>query len=177
MKKVLYILGKLSDADIEWMVAQGDRKVIAAGATLIEEGKPTQALYFILDGGFTVSARGKALAGLGSGEVVGELSFLDSRPPAATVTASERSSVLAIAKPDLAAKLKKDEGFASRFYHALGVFLATRLRSTMSGLGFGGGEKLDEDKEYADEIEGDLLDDVSLAGARFDWLIRRMQGA
>ena len=57
---------------------------------LIEEGKPLSVLYVLLDGQLSVSLAalgGKEVARLQSGEILGELSFLDSRPPTATVTA------------------------------------------------------------------------------------------
>jgi CRP/FNR family cyclic AMP-dependent transcriptional regulator len=38
MRKALYFLGILNDADIDWLVAAGSRREIAAGTTLIEEG-------------------------------------------------------------------------------------------------------------------------------------------
>jgi hypothetical protein len=33
---------------------------------------------------------------------------------------------------------------------------------------------LDNDTVYGDEIDSDTLDNLSLAGARFDWLQRRL---
>ena len=39
MKKVLYILGSLADADVDWLVAAGKPTLIPAGEKLIQEGK------------------------------------------------------------------------------------------------------------------------------------------
>src|SRR3954467_2454319 len=141
MRKALFFLGVLNDSDLDWLIAQGNRTDIAAGSILIHQGQPIEFMFIILDGLFAVStsaAPGKDIARLKSGEVLGELSFLDSRPPSASVRAIEKSSVLAISKVRLMDKLEADVAFASRFYRALGVFLSDRLRSTIGLLGYGG---------------------------------------
>src|SRR6185436_6178421 len=101
----------------------------------------------------------KDIANLMCGEVAGEMSFLDSRPPSASVRALEKCSVLAIPKSRLSQKLETDTAFAARFYRALGVFLSDRLRNTVGLLGYGAGLRLDA-KEYADEIDPETLDKV-----------------
>ena len=62
---------------------------------------------------------GKEVATLRSGEVLGELSFLDSRPPSASVIATTEVTVLALSRQKLNAKLAADAPFAARFYRAL----------------------------------------------------------
>ena len=92
-------------------------------------------MYIVLQGQFRVSMAaggGTGLARLHVGEVIGEISFVDSRPPTATVTAVEDAVVLAIPRQRLFAKLPEDTGFAARFYQALSIFLAWRLATTSS---------------------------------------------
>src|ERR1043166_5196310 len=111
MRKALYLLGQLSDADVEWMIAHGGKERIAAGTILIREGHPVNAIYIVLQGALEVSGSGLSGSGpirLGCGEVVGEMSFVDSRPPSATVTAVENMVVLAIPRPALVSKLERD---------------------------------------------------------------------
>src|SRR5437870_2515256 len=111
MKKVLYLLGQLSDTDVEWLIAHGSRQHVAPGTVLIEEGRQALALYLVLDGtlGVTVSALGDQwVSRLGCGAVVGEMSFIDARPPSATVAALDDAIVLAVPRPELAAKLERD---------------------------------------------------------------------
>jgi CRP-like cAMP-binding protein len=124
----------------------------------------------------SVSALGdRKLARLRCGEVVGEMSFVDSRPPSATVRAVEKSWVLAIARGRLQTKLTQDIAFAARFYRTIAVFLSDRLRGTVGLLGYTAGQSLDEDSMYADEIDINALDDMLLAGDRFDLLERRLR--
>lgn len=177
MRKVLYLLGQLSDADIEWLIAKGRKERLPSGTVLIREGQPIDALYILLDGSLEVS--GKALGTdkpvrLGCGEVVGEVSFVDSRPPTATVAAATDSLVLAIPRALLSENLERNSEFAARFYRALAVFLAHRLRDTGRRLGYGKEQALSEDEEYEGELGAEVLDNVHLAGSRFDRVLQRL---
>ncbi len=179
MRKVLYILGQLSDSDVEWLIATGSKNRLCAGEVLINQGTPITALYFVLDGQLSVrtvcSDRENEIARLGSGEIVGEMSFVDSRPPSATVKALTDSTVLAIPRSLLLAKLQQDTEFASRFYHALAIFLANRLRGMVSLFGYGSEPHITEQADAdADELDANVLDNVYLAGSRFDRLLRRL---
>jgi len=88
MRKVLYILGELNDEDVEWMAAAGRRQLCAKPSVLIRQGEPAADLFFVLEGRARVRIEGAGVvAELGSGEVVGEMSFVDSAPPSATVEA------------------------------------------------------------------------------------------
>ena len=179
MRKVLFILGELSDMDVEWLTAHGRKEQVAAGATLIREGSPIDAMYIVLDGRFSVWIRNserRELAQLGAGEVVGEMSFVDARPPSATVEALQPSVVLTVARGELQKKLKTDTAFAARFYRALAGFLSDRLRATVSRLGYGAANPTDEDEDE-DELDPNLLDSVHLAGARFDRMLKRLMSA
>lgn len=187
MRKVFYLLGQLTDDDVEWMLAHGRKERIDTNHILIREGRQTDALYVLLHGTLEVSfaaaqqhlpgesrSAGPASVRLGCGEVVGEMSFIDARPPSATVSAVEPSILLAVPRGVLAAHLEEDPAFAARFYRALAVFLSQRLRSTVSRLGYGAGKSLNEEVEYQDELDPDVLESVHLAGSRFDRVLRRL---
>lgn len=179
MKKVFFLLGELDDDDIDWMISTGCRQEIVAGTVLIQEGEPIDTLHILLEGTLAVSVaalEGKTIARLTSGAVVGEMSFADARPPSATVQAVENSLVLSIPRHQLVEKLKKDEGFASRFYRAIAIFLSTRLRGTVRYLGYAKGQLLNEDSGTED-LSPETLDNMPLAKARFDWLLRRLRSS
>jgi CRP/FNR family transcriptional regulator, cyclic AMP receptor protein len=173
VRKALFLLGILDDRDLDWLISAGTKQEVAPGAVLIQEGKPIDAVFLVLDGLLAVRTAhlGDAdVARLRSGEIVGEMSFVDSRPPSASVLATEPSVVLAIPRSMLLAKLGQDVAFAARFYHSLAVFLSDRLRSTVSQLGYGRVER-----DHDDEVDPETLDNMSIAGARFDWLQRRLK--
>lgn len=133
----------------------------------------------MLDGALevTVAASGSApIARLGAGEIIGEISLVDSRPPSATVSATQPSTVFAIDRARLYAKLEGDPWFAARFYRAVSVFLADRLRNTVVQLGYGAAPQRASEMEYAGELDDGVLDNVHLAGARFDRILKRFVG-
>lgn len=177
MRKALLFLGILDDSDISWMASEGKKQDIPPGTVLIHEGQSIESLFIVIDGRLAVSTRAtgtKEIAHLMSGEIVGEMSFVDSRPPSASVRAIDTSSVLSIPKQVLARRLATDLAFAVRFYRALAVFLSDRLRTTVGLLGYAANQPL-QDREYAEEIDPDVLDNVAVAAARFDWLQRKLR--
>ena len=179
MKKVLFLLGQLRDTDVEWMSTQGRRLKVRAGDVLIHEGRSLDALFILLDGTLAISGTG-AVGGvpvhLGCGEVVGEISFVDSRPPTATVTAAEDSVVLAVPRQQLKDRLDQDAEFAARFYRSLAMFLAHRFRYVTKFLACGKGRPLPQDLEDADELSAEILNTLHQAGARFDRVLQRLLG-
>lgn len=181
MRKALYILGQLNDLDIEWMITHGHQETVAADRTLIQQGEAVDSLYVVLDGHFSVVDENidRELAQLESGEIVGEMSFVDEQPPSATVTATGESSVFVLPRPALTHKLEEDDGFAARFYKAMSVFLSDRLRSTVSRLGYGEPEDegIDENAVQEGELDFGVLDNVHLAGARFERILKRLAEA
>ena len=143
---------------------------------MIREGVPLASVLVVLQGLASVTlAGGREVARIGAGEVLGEMSMIDNRPPSATVTAVEPTVLLELGRTALDAKLLADTGFAARFYRALAVFLADRVRNTNAQLGYGkeaGARSLADE----DELDETVLDNLHLAGARFEAIIARLAG-
>jgi hypothetical protein len=71
--------------------------------------------------------------------------------------------------------LQSDSDFAARFYRALAVFLAYRLRDTVAQLGYGEERQLlREDEREEDELDLNVMDKMYLAGQRFDRILKRL---
>jgi len=176
MRKALFFLSVLVDSDVEWLIRNGAKIRLPASSILIHQGKATDSVFFVLEGELVVFTNlAPRIASLKAGEVVGEISFIDSLPPTASVKAITDSQVGAVPRPLLAAKLREDTGFASRFYRAMSMFMADRLRTTVGNLGradAGPDAELDE----LDEVTPHLLDNMSMAGARFSEMQRRSWG-
>ncbi len=117
------------------------------------------------------------IARLGAGEMIGEISFVDTRPPLATVTATQPTMIFALDRDQLYDKLERDSRFAAHFYRAVSVFLADRLRHTVVQLGYGVAQQPGATTEFQGELDERVLDNVHLAGARFDRLLKRFAGA
>lgn len=178
MRKVLYIFGLLSDTDVEWLSKAGVPRTLTSGTVLIRERERLDRLYILIDGHMEVSISGLGVvAELGSGEMLGEMSFVDSSPTSATVTAKGNVKLLELRKADLEARFASDAAFGMRFFRALTVFLADRMRGTIKRMGYGNAGDLDSDEILEDELDEGLLDSVSLAGDRFSRMMRILSGS
>ncbi|MEL6384571.1 MAG: cyclic nucleotide-binding domain-containing protein [Cyanobacteria bacterium J06626_18] len=175
MERVLFILGLLEDEDVDWLVGAGRRREIARNEVLIQEGVLNTAIYLILSGRFVVAVARSPhteIAHMSSGEVVGEMSFVDHLPSSATVKASEPAVVLEIDREILNQKLAQDVSFARRWYHALAILLSTRLRGTVRYLEAEFWKPFTLEETH---FSPDMADSMELGGIRFDWLMRRLR--
>ncbi len=163
MRKVLFIFGQLTDADVTWLAKQGRRQRIPAQTVLIQERVPVDTMYIVLEGELTVVQGGakREIARLGAGEIAGEMSFIDARPPSATVSARTDVVVYSVSKQKLAAGLADNVAFAARFYKAVATFLSDRIRKAT-------------DPGFDGELDDSVLDNVDRAGARFEALSRQL---
>ena len=166
MKKVLFLLGHLTDLDIELMNQNGAKKNLNPKKTLIRKGEEVENIYIILSGQLSIVDRDHEVATIGPGEIVGEMSFLESRPPSVSVMASETSVVYSISRELMNEKLASDIAFRSNFYYSLALFLSNRLRKTTNQLGY-------ESPEDEDLIDTNVLDGVAQAGARFSQILHK----
>ena len=178
MQKALYILGQLTDVDVEWLIQAGRAREVVKGEVLIRQGVPLENLFIVLSGLFSVVNENigqRELARLGPGEIVGEMSFVDASPPSATVASLEPGTVLSIPRQALQNKLASDTAFGSRFYRALAIFLSDRVRSMVRHLGYG--EASGQPQQVGDELDFEVLENVHLAGARFERILQRLTSA
>jgi CRP/FNR family cyclic AMP-dependent transcriptional regulator len=162
MKRSLFIFGFLSDSDVEWLASVSERQSYAVGTPMLRQGKTAEKLLILIDGTASVVANGKQVATVSSGDVIGEVSLFDSRPPSATVTPLEPTLALVISFETLRARLRVDPEFASRLYYSLGTLLSQRLRETLGST-----------IEDADEIDPEVMEQVSVAAQRLELLFAR----
>lgn len=164
---VIYLFGKFSDQDIDWIIGAGARENVSEGQILINEGVSVKSFYITLSGRLRVTSKQKLIASIGPGEAVGEISFLDGRPPAATVTAAEDCVVVSFSMKRLRTKLRLDPGFGSRFFHALSAMLALRIRRAARLVAMSG-STLDDEAVEAGPSPPPLLEDTSLTDKLVD---------
>ena len=177
MQKVLFILGQLNDDDVEWLIARGVRARYPEGSRLIDQGRPNEDLFILLEGHVAISVAGVGEVDVaGSGEILGEMSLIDTRPPSATVTAIEDCYALRLSHDELRRQVQDDLGFGMRFYRALATFLSQRLRGERA-LDFTEETGLAEHQEQEGELDTYVLDNLHVAGARFDRLLKKMMSA
>jgi CRP-like cAMP-binding protein len=174
MRKVLHLMATLSDEDVEWLAANGQTRFVPRNSTIIQQAQPTEAIFVVLEGKLSVriASSNQEVATLYPGEVLGEISFVDARPPSASVFAAQDSHLLVVPKEVLGRKLARDDGFAARFYRGLALFLADRLRTTTAHLGYGTWK---EEHASPEPFEDGQFEEVSLGARRFDQMLRRLR--
>jgi bacteriocin-type transport-associated protein len=203
LREILFIFAELHDSDIGWMISAGDAMRVPAGTVLIQGNRPVESLYILLDGKMAAMTCEDAsnpltrafsnlddsdesltpereFAQLSRGDIMGETPFLEASPPAVTVKAIADSVVLSIPRWRLATKLLHDLGFASRFYRVLAILLADKQQGIISRLGYGrltysSGQSLDDSQLYESELSSNFLAQVTLAGTRFDWMMKQLR--
>jgi CRP-like cAMP-binding protein len=176
MRKVLFIFSVLSDSDVSWLAQVGERVRLEPGTVLVPLGSRVEFIYFVLDGRLRVRApMGETLNVLEAGEVIGEMSLVDPAPTVVSVEVETHAALLRIPDHVVREKLRTDTAFAARFYRALCVFMADRMRHTTQRLGYGPIAAA-QDAHAKDELNDILLDHVHLAGARFDRMLKRLAG-
>lgn len=162
MKRSLFVLGYLSDSDVEWLAAVAKVERYAVGEVLLRQGVQSRCLFFLIEGTAAVSVGGHRLTTASAGEMVGEISLFDSRPPSATLTAIEPIMALRIGFETLRPRLDADPEFASRLYYSLGALLAQRMR-----------ERSGSDLDDEDEMDPEVIERIGLAGRRMEALTER----
>jgi CRP-like cAMP-binding protein len=174
MRKVLFIFGELSDTDVDWLAKAGEKVNIPAGTVLIPVGARVDHLYILLDGQLEIkAANGAFIAKLESGEIVGEMSLVDPAPTSVSVEVAVDSLLFRVPDTKLRQKLAADTAFASRFYRAICIFLADRLRATTRRMGYG--TQNDAASAAAQgELNENVMETMHLAGARFARMLQKM---
>ncbi|WP_240038745.1 MULTISPECIES: cyclic nucleotide-binding domain-containing protein [Okeania] len=154
------------------MIANGSKKKITTNTILIHEGQPIDGLYIALYGTMKVYVAGVGNQEIGiitSGEIWGEMSFVDGRLPSATLKAIENTLILSISKQKLNEKLEQDVLFYLRFYRAITKFLSTRLRGTVTR--FSEHQDLLDQDNYGNNNTETLADNSAVAKSRFEALM------
>jgi CRP-like cAMP-binding protein len=79
MKEVNHVFGALEEPDVEALMRIGTQQQLHVSDQLLTEGDDNDAIYLVLDGELSVSvkARNSAIAYVGKGEIVGEMSLLE----------------------------------------------------------------------------------------------------
>ncbi|NEP34039.1 cyclic nucleotide-binding domain-containing protein [Moorena sp. SIO3B2] len=201
-EEVLLAFGELNDSDIDWMIKNGNYQTIKADTLLFQEGRPAEKMYILLDGFASVTLAETAISPLETafaaldnsysvtsereiialkrGEILGEMPFGVSQLSSVNVRCLEDSRVLAIARNLLATKLQEDIGFSARFYRAVSLLAIERFKTTVELLGYqrriySSEKTLDSSVPYDDEMSDNRLDNLTLAGSRFNWMLKKIK--
>jgi extracellular factor (EF) 3-hydroxypalmitic acid methyl ester biosynthesis protein len=133
----LTFIESLEPSDLGWIDANAEIMQLRPGDVLIEEGAVNTDL-FILESGLLQVYTGGAhkdqvpheIARIGSGSLVGDLSWLETQVTSASVRALENSILLRLDGDTLEQQLTGNSEFAARFFQGIARVIAQRLRDT-----------------------------------------------
>jgi len=101
------LFAALPPQDLQPIAAVAEEHLFAEGDLIATEGEPGDTTYVIVDGEVDVVAGTGTLAVRGTGDVIGEMSVISSRPRVASLRAKSEVRVLAIHKPAFEAILRE----------------------------------------------------------------------
>lgn len=133
--------------------------------TIIKEGDIGDSLYIVSSGSVMVTKavdadRQEILTELDAGEFFGEMSFIDSAPRSATVTALERTELLKIAVSDIKDYMKDDPEAAAILFQNFAIVISERLRRTSDKIGELARESV-QVKKTVDDMTTEIISVVS----------------
>ncbi|WP_448602752.1 hypothetical protein [Thermoleptolyngbya sp.] len=203
LRQSITLFAELQDSDLDWLAAVGIIQSLPAQAVLLPTGRSPDALHIVLEGALLLSqpvvnqsvetpnlvaqtlapaenpsAPHQEVARLSRGDLVGEMQLVNAHDLTLCASTLRDSQVLSIPRWRLAAKLLHDASFAARFYRVLATLLTTEYEAMLHQLHTAtrgsAGDKV-EPMGDRDEVSSHLLTRISLAEARFEWLLKRIQ--
>lgn len=184
LKEASTVFAELIDSDLDWLAAVGQVETVKPDTAILSCGQPVDALHVLLAGAVGLQATEtptplisqafapdpdrseQEFARLSRGDLIGETGFLEPAPASFTAIALRESQLLTIPHWRLTARLLYAPDFAARLYRLLAILLANKQRVMLQKLGL-----LNADAE----LDGQFVERMALAEARFDWLVKRLQ--
>lgn len=196
-KTILSVFSCLNDSDICWLNTKGRVERLGSDKIFTQEGQPADTMYILLKGSLSAfvseqvhnplsMAFGASSASqhppkqvnqILPGEILGFSQLLDWGPHPYTLKTNQESLVLAFPISIVLNKVQQDEGFASRLYRALASLESERTQQVLNYVGGGkegykAGDSLCTASNYDEELDMNTLQRMSLARARFNWMLQ-----
>jgi CRP-like cAMP-binding protein len=120
----------LSQNDWTLIADKANRVQFKAGDHLIQQGRRTNGVYFLLAGSASVHIPGREIPpALAPGDICGEISFLDEQPATVDVIAKQPVEAYYVDRPTLESLFELFPHLGSRFYRSLAFSLSQRVRN------------------------------------------------
>jgi CRP/FNR family cyclic AMP-dependent transcriptional regulator len=132
------ILASLEDEDRKLLGNYGEFLPLQAEDTLINEGEPQDAIYFVISGLLHVhtleDGKRTLLGRVGAGETLGEVNIFDPEKASANVTAKEFCQIWKARREDIEAFLKSYPSAAGKLLIAMMASVSKRIRKANARL-------------------------------------------
>ena len=178
MRSSLIFLSFLSDADVAWMVQVCRKQTLSAGEVIIQRGAINKDIYLLLEGKCSITAGNNLiLEEIVSGDLIGEVSYVDERCTTAQVSAQSSVVLAHLSAAALDGKMQADLGFASRFYRGVASVLAFRLRRNLQATISQQSNLFSSSEEFEGEIDPKDLETTARSGARLVFMLKALGSA
>ena len=124
------LFSRLSQRQLNTVAKYADVVERRKGAVLAKQGAQGMEAILIVDGRARVEGDGKAIAELGPGDVVGEMSVIDGKPRSATVIAETPMNLLVLHRRDFVSLMETVPGLQRQLL----VTLCERVRQADQAL-------------------------------------------
>jgi CRP-like cAMP-binding protein len=124
------LFSRLSQRQLSAVAKHADEVQLRKGTVLAKQGAQGLEAIIIVDGRARVETDGRALAELGPGDVVGEMSVIDGKPRSATVVAETPMNLLLLHRRDFVSLLETVPGLQRKLL----VTLCERVRQADQAL-------------------------------------------
>lgn len=133
--KQISLFKEMTDHELEIVMKKVFEKPYKKGSTLFVEGMSGEVLYIITEGSVEITKKKKGggeveVARLGQGEIVGEMSLIDSGLRTASGRTGTDSKLVVITKKSFNEMLESDPAIAAKILMELLRVVSKRLRET-----------------------------------------------
>ena len=133
--KAIPILCELTTREILEVIPLLHERVYETGEILFEEGDRGHGIFIIVTGGVRAESSRELLKAMavdiGPGEILGELSLFDEGPRMGTVTAVERTSIVALFRGEFFSLLSSDRNLGAKVLLEIARTLSRRTRELL----------------------------------------------
>lgn len=169
----MHFLDRLSPSARERLLAAGRVVRLLEGDFLVRRGAQGGDIYLVEEGAFDVvdrTAQPEVVLGqIGTGQVIGELSFMDRAPRSADVRAIGEAAARVWERESLLVVFESEPDIGSAFFEALALSTVARLRllnenvrtgalSAAAGRGRVGADGLQQARQIAARVQGAWLE-------------------
>ncbi len=117
------IFNGLTKTDLGVLAKHADEVVLDKGTMLASEGRVGQQMFYVEQGEVSVRRKGRKLATLTRGDVVGELSLIDGQPAVADVRCETDVIALVMSVQDFQTVMNESPNFVQKLLKAVVIRL------------------------------------------------------
>jgi CRP/FNR family transcriptional regulator, cyclic AMP receptor protein len=114
------LFARVASKDLELVASRTDEVEVPAGRLLVQQGRPADTFYVLLEGEADLEVDGKPRPALKPGDFFGEISMLDRGPATATVVTRTPARLMVMSHSQFRDAIKGNEDLLGQVMAAMG---------------------------------------------------------